>query len=53
MSKLRLEIEDTGCHTANLILFFNAFLEYADKQAKLSPLGVQRITEVFRGDSKL
>ncbi len=51
MSKKKLEIEDTGNATANLVLFFNEFLAYADEAANLTPLGVNRLISVFRDDA--
>lgn len=50
--KVILEINDTGNHTANLILFMNAWLEYAKTMAGLSPWGISRLLDTFRDDAR-
>lgn len=51
-NEVYLTVKDTGNHTANLVLFMNALMDYAFNQANLSPDGFRRFIEVFREDSK-
>lgn len=51
MGKVRLEIDDTGNKTANLILFFNEFIHYARNEAGLSNLGISRVVDIFKEGS--
>lgn len=52
MTKIQLEIKDTGNHTANLVLFINALIAYARDQANLNAIGVSRLMSVFEESSK-
>lgn len=53
MSKtIKLEVSDTGNATANMILLFNAYLEYGRTEAQLSAVGVARLISVFEDSSK-
>ena len=52
MTKITLEIEDTGNHTANMVLFINALFAYGKNKANLSPVGLSRLLSVFEEVSK-
>lgn len=54
MSKtVRLEIQDTGNATANMILLFNKFIKYGEEQAGLTSIGISRLVSVFEHSSKV
>jgi hypothetical protein len=52
MSKFKIEIEDTGNATANLVLLINKLIAYSDNEAGLSDLGFARLMSVFEDSSK-
>ncbi len=49
---VKIEVTDTGNKTANTMLLFNACIRYAETEALLTPVGLDRLISIFQIDSK-